>query len=167
MYYLGQAGRGQYETWIGPMYPTPAFLQRGHGIGIVFGSFFRWVKTVLWKGAKAFGRETLRTRFKILSNIAENRSPEVRAGDIISRQVTECTRNLISKLYGRGRKRVKIPHLNTSGNLLKSQSMKKGHFLLTYISRCPVISEETVSISSEVDVSRACRFKWRYSKRLK
>ena len=107
VYYLKQAGRGQYDTGIGPIYTTPPYLQRGHGIGNFFGSLFRWVKPVLWKGAKAFGRETLRTGGKILSDIAENKSPEVSAGDIISRHVTESTQNLISKLCGRGRKRAK------------------------------------------------------------
>ena len=107
VYYHEQAGRGQYDTGIGPIHTTPPYLQRGHGIGIFFGSLFRWVKPVLWKGARACGRETLRTGGKILSDIAENKSPEVSAGDIISRHVTESTQNLISKLGGRGRKRAK------------------------------------------------------------
>jgi hypothetical protein len=87
-----------------------------------------------------------------LSEIAENKSPEVTAGDIISGHVTESTQNLISNLCGRGRKRFTKTHLNTSKSLLKSQSNKKGHFLLTYNSRCSVMSGATVSISSELDV---------------
>ena len=57
-----------------------------------FGSLFRWVKPVLWKRAKAFGRETLRTGGEIFSDIAENRSAEVSGGDIVSRHVTESTK---------------------------------------------------------------------------
>jgi len=33
VYYLKQAGRGQYDTGIGHIYTTPPYLQRGHGIG--------------------------------------------------------------------------------------------------------------------------------------
>ena len=96
VYYLRQAVRGseQNDTWIGPIYSIPPFLQRGHGIGNVFGSLFRWIKHIIWSGAKALGRETLPTGGKILSDIAENRSPEVSTGDIVSRHVSESTQNL-------------------------------------------------------------------------
>ena len=57
VYYLRQAGRGQYDTGIGPTYSTPCFLQRGHGNGNFYGRLFRWVKHVLWSGATAFGRD--------------------------------------------------------------------------------------------------------------
>ena len=33
VYYLKQAGRGQYDTGIGPICTTTPYLQRGHGIG--------------------------------------------------------------------------------------------------------------------------------------
>jgi hypothetical protein len=33
VYYLKQAGRGQYDTGIGPIYSTPPYFQRGHRIG--------------------------------------------------------------------------------------------------------------------------------------
>jgi len=56
-----QAGSGLYYTGIGPIYSTPTFLQRAHGIGNFFASLFRCVKPVILKGAKAFGRETLRS----------------------------------------------------------------------------------------------------------
>jgi hypothetical protein len=32
VYNLKQAGRGQYDTGMGPIYSTPTYLQRGHGI---------------------------------------------------------------------------------------------------------------------------------------
>ena len=43
---------------------------------------------------------------------------------------------------------LKISTLNTS----ESQSNKKGHFFLNYISRCPFMNEETMSICSAFDV---------------
>ena len=69
VYYLRQTGGGSYNNkGIGPIYSIPPYLQRGHGIGNVFGSLFRWIKPILWsgkpilwRGAKALGRETLRT----------------------------------------------------------------------------------------------------------
>ena len=109
VYYLRQAGRGsgQNDTGIGPIYSTTPYLRRGHGIGNVFGSLFPWIKPIFWSGAKALGRETLRTGDKILRDIAENRSPEERPGDIISRHVTKSTQTLLNKLRGRVRKRVR------------------------------------------------------------
>ena len=70
VYHLRQAGRGQYDTGIGPISSTPPFFQRGHGIGNFFGSLFLWAKPVLQEGAQAFRRETLLTGGKILSHIA-------------------------------------------------------------------------------------------------
>jgi hypothetical protein len=106
VYYLNQAGRGRASPpGIGPVHVTPLYLQRGHGIGNLFRSLFRWVRRLLWSGAKAVGRETLRTSGKILTNIAENKSPDVSAGDIVSRHVSESAQNLIIRLLCRGRKR--------------------------------------------------------------
>jgi len=106
MYYLNQAGRGLTTPRIGPVYSAPLYLQRGHGIGNFFGSLFRWVSQLLWSGAKAMGRETLRTGGKILTDIAERKPTDpTTAGDILSKDVTESAQNLISKLRFRGRKR--------------------------------------------------------------
>ena len=107
VYYLGQAGGVLTTPGIGPVYSAPLYLQRGHGIGNFFGNLFRWVRPLLWCGAKAVGRETLRTGGKILTDIAE-RSPTdttTTAGDIVSKHVTESAQKLISKLRGRGRNR--------------------------------------------------------------
>ena len=90
------------DTGIGPIYSTPPFLQ--HGIGNVFDSLFRWIRLILWSGAKAVGRETLRTGGKILTDIAE-KSPEVRPRDIVSMHVNESAQKLMNKLRGRVPKR--------------------------------------------------------------
>jgi hypothetical protein len=39
VHYLKQAGRGQYHTAIGPIYTTPPYLQRGHGLGNFFAVY--------------------------------------------------------------------------------------------------------------------------------
>ena len=86
------------------VYAAPLCLRRGHGIGNFCGSLFRWVQPLLWLGYKAVGRETLRTGGKILTDIAENKSPEVRPRGIVSKHVTESVQNLISNLRGGGSK---------------------------------------------------------------
>jgi len=53
------------------------------------------------------GRETLRRGGKILSDIAENMSPELSPKDIVSKHVTESVQNIIVNLRGGGRKRAK------------------------------------------------------------
>ena len=115
VYYVRQAGGGSYNnTGIGPIYSIPPYLQRGHGIGNVFGSLFRWIKPILWSGAKALGRESLRTGGKNLSHIAENRSSSSTPSsnrDIVSRHLTGSRQKLIDKLEGRGQKPNKnVPH---------------------------------------------------------
>ena len=68
---------------------------------------FRWFRPTLWRGAKAVGRETLRTGGKILTDIAANRSPELSPKDIVSKHVIESVQNLLGNLRGGGRKRVR------------------------------------------------------------
>ena len=61
----------------------------------------------MWRGAKAVGSETLRTGGKILTDIAENKSPELSPKDIHSKHVTESVQNLIGNLRGGVRKRAR------------------------------------------------------------
>jgi hypothetical protein len=74
-YYFHQAGRGNDSNGIGPIYLNPHFLQRGHGIGSFLGGRFRFIKPMLWSAGKAVGQEALRAGGKILTDIAENKSP--------------------------------------------------------------------------------------------
>ena len=53
------------------------------------------------------GRETLRTAGKILTDITENKSPELRPKDIVSKHVTESVQDLIGNVRGGGRKRTR------------------------------------------------------------
>jgi len=56
---------------------------------------------------KAVDRETLGTGGKILTDIAENKSPELSPKDIVSTHVTESVQNIIRNLRGGGRKRAR------------------------------------------------------------
>jgi len=98
-YYLHQADRSKNNS-IGSVYAAPLVIQRGYGIG----SFFIVVRPLLWSGAKALGRETLRPGGDILTHIARS-SPDINPRNIFSKHVTATMQNLIAKLRGRGRKR--------------------------------------------------------------
>ena len=54
-YYLHQAGSG-YPVYAGSR------VQKGHGLGSVFGGLFKAAMPLLKKGAKTLGREALRRR---------------------------------------------------------------------------------------------------------
>jgi hypothetical protein len=86
------------------------------------GGLFRFLKPLLLSGAKAVGREKLRTGGKILTDIGDNKSPDVNARDNISKHVGETTQNLIGKLRGRGRKRKRAP---ASASQTKKTKKKK------------------------------------------
>ena len=87
------------------LYMQPALLTARLWYRKIFGSLFRLVQPILWRGAKSVGRETLRTAGKILTDIAENKTPELSPKDIFSKHVTQSVQNLIGNLRGGGRKR--------------------------------------------------------------
>jgi len=65
-------------------------------------ALFLFVRPLLWTVG--------RTGCKIITDIAKNTSPDVSAEDIskhVGDVVTESTRRLVSKLHGRGQKRVR------------------------------------------------------------
>ena len=103
-YYLNQAGRGSHSG-IGPIYSVTLFMQRGHGIGSFLSGLFRLFWSVQWSGVKALGRETLRKSGKILSDLADNTSSDVKLRHIITKQFSCSAQNLIQKLRGKGCKR--------------------------------------------------------------
>ena len=75
-------------------------------IGNIFGCLFHWVRSIIWSGVKALGRETLRTSGDILSDIAEAKPTTLlQAKVIVSKRLNEYRQNLINKLSGRRRKR--------------------------------------------------------------
>lgn len=67
-YYANQAGSG-----IGAIYRGAPY-QRGHGIGSFLGGIFRSILPLFKTGARAVGREALRTGSNILGDLMENRN---------------------------------------------------------------------------------------------
>jgi hypothetical protein len=113
--YIRQAGGGDFrerggrDDGIGPIYSIPPFVQRGHGIGSIFGRLFRVVRPLISSGAKSLGRDALRTGAKIMTDIADN--PQTCVRDAVSKNLSEAKQNLLQKLRGEGRKRKRAPKL--------------------------------------------------------
>lgn len=68
-YYSYQAGNGVSNVFRGTDY------QRGHGIGSFLGGLFRSVSPLIASGAKAIGREALRSGVGFLDDIVHARPP--------------------------------------------------------------------------------------------
>ena len=79
-------------------------MQRGNGIGSFFRGLFRFVKPFLFSGAKAVGKEALKTGSHIITDIL-NKGPEQPVGDIFKTRFSEAMGNLeqkIKKMMGSG-----------------------------------------------------------------
>ena len=99
-YYANQSGGGG----IGSVYKASFRVQRGHGIGSFFRGLFRFVKPLLYSGAKAVGKEALKTGSNILTDLL-NKEPEQQFGDIFKNRLGEAKDNLkhkIKKMTGSG-----------------------------------------------------------------
>lgn len=100
-YYVNQSGSGNE---IGPVYRASFRVQRGNGIGSFFRGLFRFVKPLLYSGAKAVGKEALKTGSNIITDIL-NKQPEQPVGNIFKNRFTEAKDNLeekIKKMTGSG-----------------------------------------------------------------
>lgn len=118
-YYISQAGSGLGAIYRGAPY------QRGHGIGSFLGGVFRSILPLFKTGAKAVGREALRTGSSFLGDLMENRP----AKEAFRDRMQEAGKNLKRKaddkisslMEGSGYKRQRI--LNR--NHLASRPVKK------------------------------------------
>ena len=102
-YYVNQSGGGGGGE-IGPVYRASFRMQRGNGIGSFFRGLFRFVKPLLYSGAKAVGKEALKTGSHIMTDIL-NKEPEQPLGDIFRSRFSEAKGNLeqkIKKMTGSG-----------------------------------------------------------------
>jgi len=93
-YYVNQSGGGGE---IGPIYRASFRLQRGNGIGSFFRGLFRFVKPLLYSGAKAVGKEALKTGSHIITDFL-NKEPEQPVGDIFKNRFGEAKNNLQEKI---------------------------------------------------------------------
>ena len=90
-YYANQSGGGE----IGPVYRASLRVQKGNGIGSFFYGLFRFVKPLLYSGAKAVGKETLKTGSNI--TVILNKEPEQPMGNIFKNRFNEGKNNLEQK----------------------------------------------------------------------
>lgn len=104
-YYAGQAGNGL-------AYYTGQSHQRGYGIGAWFKNLFRSALPFLFKGAKAVGKEALRTGAMIANDViegkqfkeaAEERSKE--AGKKLAKKAIRKTDEMLGEGGGKPYKR--------------------------------------------------------------
>jgi len=93
-YYVNQSGGGGE---IAPVYRASFRLQRGNGIGSFFRGLFRFVKHLLYSGAKAVGKEALKTGSHIITDFL-NKEMEQPVGDIFKNRFGEAKNNLQEKL---------------------------------------------------------------------
>jgi hypothetical protein len=75
---------------------------------------------MLWSAGKAIEQEALRAGGNILTDIAENKSPDVSALDMVSRNMTASSQNLVQKLRGGGKRKRKA----ASGSIRKTIKAK-------------------------------------------
>ena len=92
-YYVNQSGGGD----IGPVYRAGFRVQMGNRIGSFFRGLFPFVKPLLYSGAKAVGKDALKTGSNILTYIL-NKQPEQPVGDIFKTCFGEAKDNLEEKL---------------------------------------------------------------------
>ena len=64
-------------------------MQRGNGIGSFFGGLFRFVKPLLYSGAKVVGKVPLKIGSNIIIDII-NKEPERTVGDILKTRFIEA-----------------------------------------------------------------------------
>ena len=93
-YYVNQNG-GCGE--IAPVYRASFRLQRVNGIGYFFRGLFRFVKHLLYSGAKAVGKEALKTGSHIITDFL-NKEMEQPVGDIFKNRFGEAKNNLQGKI---------------------------------------------------------------------
>jgi len=92
-YYVNQSGGGE----IGPVYRASFRMQRGNGIGSFFRGLFRFVKPLLYSGAKAVGKEALKKDSNIITDIL-NKEREQPVGVIFKNRFSEAKGNLQEKI---------------------------------------------------------------------
>lgn len=124
-YYLQQA-RG--SSAIGPYYVRSYGVQSGRGFGSFLSSIFRWFQPILKSGAKAVGREALKTGSSILADLGSGSGQKPL--EVIKQRAREGTKRLQSKLMtGEGigqmrRKRV-VPSCQSTAVKGKRKAVKR------------------------------------------
>ena len=92
-YYINQSGGG---GGIGPVYRASFRVQRGNGLGSFFRRLFRFAKPLQYSGAKALGKEALKTGSNIITDIV-NKEPEQPVSNIFKNRFEEAKDKLQEK----------------------------------------------------------------------
>jgi hypothetical protein len=92
-YYVTQSGGGEID----PVYKASFRVQSGHGIGSFVRGLFRFVKPLLYSGAKAVGKQALKTGSNILTDLL-NKGPHQPVGNILKSKFGEAKTNLEHKI---------------------------------------------------------------------
>lgn len=87
VYYKNQLGSGVSVVYKGAPY------QRGHGIGSFLGGLFRTITPLLKSGAKAVGKEALKTGMNVLGDLISTVPPN----QAVANRMKEFTGNLKRK----------------------------------------------------------------------
>jgi len=93
-YYVYQSGGGGE---IVPAYRASISVQMGNVIWSFFSGLFRFVKPLLYSGAKPVGKEALKTGSNIITDIL-NKEPEQPVGNIFKNRFSEAKGNLEEKI---------------------------------------------------------------------
>jgi hypothetical protein len=121
-HYANQSGGGE----IGPLYKASFRVQRGHCIGSFFRGLFRFVKPLLYSGAKAVGTDALKSGSNIVTDLLE-REPDRKVGDILRTRFGEAKDNLKQKirnmtgsgLHLKWKRKQKKPHTQSKRRRVK------------------------------------------------
>lgn len=126
-YYAHQIGSGKgviYNDEFGELLRLPKVYQRGHGIGGIFSSFWKYLQPLIMSGAHLLKDELIGTGADILQgkklpDIVRDRT--VNVIDSAKNKVVDKVVDKINKMTGSGRKRKRVArkHINTSGKRKK------------------------------------------------
>jgi hypothetical protein len=83
------------------LYVGSPYVQRGYGIGSFHASVFRSLKHLAIRGARALGREALKTGAQILADIG-NKQSETKVKDVVADRLADSEQTLVTKLKGGG-----------------------------------------------------------------
>ena len=99
-YYVRQSGSG-----VGAF--TGSRVQRGHGIGSIFGSLFRSAAPLLKRGLAYVGRQALKTGAQIASDMVDGKSFGESAKEHLRERIKDAAQDVLGQT-GSGKRRRRI-----------------------------------------------------------
>ena len=116
-YYANQCGHGSLPVFYG------ARMQRGHGIGSIFGGLFRTIFPILKRVAPTIGRQAMETGMQIVKDVAGGQSVKEAA----KARVAEAIQKGINKVAEQGQDQTGSgkPHKRNRSTSVKQRKKKK------------------------------------------